>query len=334
MGRNGLQKRPNHVTDNYDVEPVTSLKKIKENLPTQHVDEPIYSGSLDMVSEVVIIYHYGGYFEIWPSKEYVSGHLMNTTMDIDFMSYFDMLDDLKKHCKFTVLDGDKFFYLRGDKIMNEYDGLVECCDDLDVKDMLSSYKMHKEKPIEIYTLSKNYDVFENTSLEENNYRDNVPEEVNETIEEHGPTNTTYSKIVKRKTREPTRCLKIIKLKEGEKVCLQFDEDNQAIGDNATQFIWFLGQTVRSRSCCPLKVNCLKEIEQDKIEHMWDIVLEKLDFDVSEERKDPILRHMSDLYIDYRHKMKQKYFDKKTTYQLRLRNKPDRVNLPTSLTQQA
>ncbi|PHT45573.1 hypothetical protein CQW23_14731 [Capsicum baccatum] len=173
-----------------DVESVMSFKKTssKENLPKQHVDESIYSGNVDMVSEVTIIYHYGGYFKFRLSKEYVSGHLMNTTMDIDFMSYFDMLDDLKKHCKFFILDGDKFFYLRGDKIMNDYDGLVECCDDSDVKDMLFSYKMYKEKPIEIYTLSKNYDIFEDPSLEENNYRDNVSEGVNEAVEEHEPTN--------------------------------------------------------------------------------------------------------------------------------------------------
>ncbi|KAM3233192.1 hypothetical protein P3L10_018551 [Capsicum annuum] len=154
---------------------------------------------------------------------------MNTTMAIDFMSYFDLLDDLKKHCKFTVLDGDKFFYLRGDKIMNDYDGLVECCDDSDVKDMLSSYKMHKKKPIVIYTLSKNYDIFENTSLEENNYRDNVSEEVNEAAEENEPTNFAGSNIVKRKTRGPTRCLKIINLQEREKVSVQFDKDHQTTG---------------------------------------------------------------------------------------------------------
>ncbi|KAM3308580.1 hypothetical protein P3S67_010324 [Capsicum chacoense] len=135
MGRNCLRKKLNCGADNNDVElftsfkktsdkeslrdvePVTSFKKTsskerlrdvesimsfkktssKENLPKQHVDESIYSGNVDMVSEVTIIYHYGGYFKFRPSKEYVSGHLMNTTMDIDFMSYFDMLDDLKKH---------------------------------------------------------------------------------------------------------------------------------------------------------------------------------------------------------------------------------------------
>ncbi|XP_016465058.1 uncharacterized protein LOC107787951 [Nicotiana tabacum] len=55
--------------------------------------------------------------------------------------------------------------------------------------------------------------------------------------------------------------------------------------------------------------------------MWDIILEKFNFDVSEGRKGAILGHMSDLYRDYRHKLKNKYFDSKATYQLRLQNKP-------------
>lgn len=278
---------------------------------------------MNMISDVAISYHYGGYFIFSPSRKYVSGHMMKTSMDIDFVSYFDLLDDLKKHCKFAVLDGDRFFYLRGDKIISDYDGLVECRDDSDVMNMFFSYKMYKEKPIEIYTLSKNYDIFE--SPEEDSYTNNVSEEVSEAIaEEHEPTNSTGSNIVKRKTRGPTRCMKIINLQEGEKLHVEFDEDHQAIGENATQFIWFLGQTVRSRSCCPLKVNGWKEIEQDKVDHMWDIVLEKFNFDVSEVRKGAILGHMSDLYRDSRHKLKKRYFDSKTTYQLRLRNKPKLV----------
>jgi len=81
-------------------------------------------------------------------------------------------------------------------------------------------------------------------------------------------------VVGKKTRGPTRCIKIINLPEGQKLYVQFDEDNQAIGENATQFIWFLGQTVRSRSC-PLKVNGWKEIEENKIDHMWDIILVRI-----------------------------------------------------------
>ncbi|KAH0658019.1 hypothetical protein KY289_026767 [Solanum tuberosum] len=84
-------------------------------------------------------------------------------------------------------------------------------------------------------------------------------------------------------------------------------------------------TVRSQSC-PLKVNGWKEIEENKIDHMWDIILEKISFDVFEDRKYAIIGHMSDLYRDYRHKMKSKYFDSKASYQLRLRNKPKRVSI--------
>nr|XP_016466879.1 PREDICTED: uncharacterized protein LOC107789554 [Nicotiana tabacum] len=52
--------------------------------------------------------------------------------------------------------------------------------------------------------------------------------------------------------------------------------------------------------------------------------EKFNFDVSEGRKSAILGKMSDLYRDYRYKLKKKYFDSKAGYQLRLRNKPKLV----------
>lgn len=45
----------------------------------------------------------------------------------------------------------------------------------------------------------------------------------------------------------------------------------------------------------------------------------------EDRKYAIIGHMSDLYRDYRHKMKSKYFDSKASYQLRLQNKLKRVS---------
>nr|XP_016471424.1 PREDICTED: uncharacterized protein LOC107793562 [Nicotiana tabacum] len=168
--------------------------------------------------------------------------------------------------------------------------------------------MHKERPIEIFALLKN-DIFMSTSLGENSSRGNESEKVME-AKEHESTNSTCSNAVKRKTRGPTRCVEIINLQEGQKLSVEFDEDHQAI--------------VRSRTCCPLKVNSWKEIEQDKINHMWDIVLEKFNFDVSEGRKSAILGKMSDLYRDYRYKLKKKYFDSKAGYQLRLRNKPKLV----------
>ncbi|WCJ24589.1 hypothetical protein M5689_006538 [Euphorbia peplus] len=66
--------------------------------------------------------------------------------------------------------------------------------------------------------------------------------------------------------------------------IEFDEDNQAVGENSTDFIWYLGQTVRSRACCPLQVKEWKEIENTIIEHMWNIVLEKFYFEEPEQKK--------------------------------------------------
>lgn len=81
-------------------------------------------------------------------------------------------------------------------------------------------------------------------------------------------------IVIKKCREPTQFIKIINLWKWKKLSVEFDENNQAIGENATKFIWFLGQTVRSRSW-PLKVDGWKEIEDNKIDHIWDIILVRI-----------------------------------------------------------
>ena len=81
--------------------------------------------------------------------------------------------------------------------------------------------------------------------------------------------------MKKKTRGPTRCLKIIGLETGEKLHVEFDEDFQPIGENSTNFIWFLGQTIRNRTCCPLQVKEWKNIEDRFLDHMWDVILVSL-----------------------------------------------------------
>jgi len=144
---------------------------------------------MDTQDEIEISYNYDGYFIFSPSRKHVSGQLIKTSMDIDFVSYFDLLDDLKKQCKFDILEGDKFFYLRGDRTINDYDGLVECRDDSDVKNMIVSYKMHKGKSFEIYTLPKDCDIIISTSLEESIPSNDVSEEVI-VMEEHQSSNAT------------------------------------------------------------------------------------------------------------------------------------------------
>ncbi|WMV55928.1 hypothetical protein MTR67_049313 [Solanum verrucosum] len=192
MGRKALRKKVNCLIDNDDMVPPENsrIAPVKENLPTQHVEELIYRGNVDTLSEVEINYYYGGYFIFSPSRKYVNGHLKKTNMDIDFVSYFNLLDDLKKHCKFDIFEGDKKIYLRGDRVINDYVGLVEYGDDSDVRNMMVSYKMHKKKLIEIFTLSKNYNIVMNTSLGEHDARDNTSEEVNEvSMEEHELANS-------------------------------------------------------------------------------------------------------------------------------------------------
>ncbi|OIT31579.1 hypothetical protein A4A49_64256, partial [Nicotiana attenuata] len=136
MGKNDFWKKTNRLTDNRDSEPVKSSKKlsIDENLLTQPVEELVYPGNCNMIIvEKEISYYYGGHFVFSPSRKYVGGHLKNTNIDVDFISFFDLLDDLKEYCNFNICEGDKFFYLRGDRIISDYDGLVECHDDEDIK---------------------------------------------------------------------------------------------------------------------------------------------------------------------------------------------------------
>ncbi|MCD7465224.1 hypothetical protein HAX54_000817, partial [Datura stramonium] len=85
--------------------------------------------------------------------------------------------------------GEELLY-QGDRVISDYDGLEECRDDSNVRNMILSYKMHKEKPIEIYTLSQDYDIFMSTFLGENSSRNNVLEEVNEAAVEEHKTNST------------------------------------------------------------------------------------------------------------------------------------------------
>ena len=73
--------------------------------------------------------------------------------------------------------------------MSNSDGLVECRNDSDVRDMIVSYRMHKKKSIEIYTLPKDYDITISASIEESISRNDAPAEV-EVMEEHESPNST------------------------------------------------------------------------------------------------------------------------------------------------
>ena len=107
------------------------------------------------ISKKAIRYHYGGYFIFSPCRTYVNGCMREREYDIDFISYFDILDDLRG-CGFDVLKGDRFYYLKGDCALTDNNGLIEIIDDGDVKNMLDSYQKDDWKPIDIFTLSPNF----------------------------------------------------------------------------------------------------------------------------------------------------------------------------------
>ncbi|KAF3680101.1 putative RING-H2 finger protein ATL71-like [Capsicum annuum] len=89
------------------------------------------------------------------------------------------------------MGGDKFFYLRGDRTISDYDGLVECRDDSDVRDMIVSNRMHKRKSIEFYTLPKNCDITISASFEKNIPRNDALAEVMVMEEHESPNSTGY-----------------------------------------------------------------------------------------------------------------------------------------------
>ncbi|KAF3646477.1 hypothetical protein FXO38_19141 [Capsicum annuum] len=73
--------------------------------------------------------------------------------------------------------------------MSDYNGLVECCDDSDVRDVIVSYRMRKRKSIEIYTLPKDCDITISASFEESIPRNDASAEV-VVMEEHESPNST------------------------------------------------------------------------------------------------------------------------------------------------
>lgn len=63
---------------------------------------------------------------------------MKTSIGVDCICFFDMVDDLKRHC---ILEGDDFFSIcEVIELSGDYDGLVERREDSNVKIMYISYE--------------------------------------------------------------------------------------------------------------------------------------------------------------------------------------------------
>ncbi|GAB2220844.1 hypothetical protein Droror1_Dr00008522 [Drosera rotundifolia] len=94
----------------------------------------------------------------------------------------------------------------------------------------------------------------------------------ETVADDAERNGSYS-LINRKKRGPTRCLKLIALPVGEKLKVEFDDSNQPIGENATDFIWYLGSIARNRFLCPQQqIQVFKDIRSHMVDRIWDSVM--------------------------------------------------------------
>ena len=135
---------------------------------------------MDMPKTKTIRYHYGGHFIFSPKRIYVNEKIKEKCdIDIDFITYFDLLDHLKKYCDFKVLEGDKFYYLKPTSAVSDSDGLIEVIDDGGVRNMLASYKRYTWKPIDIYTLSREHDM--STTSENYGFTNNASREISHTF---------------------------------------------------------------------------------------------------------------------------------------------------------
>ncbi|KAJ8435989.1 hypothetical protein Cgig2_013798 [Carnegiea gigantea] len=72
----------------------------------------------------------------------------------------------------------------------------------------------------------------------------------------------HNRPIKRK-RGDVCCRKLIDLQPGEKLQVDFDQDCHPVGANSSIFTFYLGQTVRNRTCCPLAVPEWKYIESGR-----------------------------------------------------------------------
>ncbi|OIT08889.1 hypothetical protein A4A49_55633, partial [Nicotiana attenuata] len=78
----------------------------------------------------------------------------------------------------------------------------------------------------------------------------------------------------KKVRGTNRCKKVAGLKAGEKLRVTFYH-NRVVGQHQASFTRHLGILVRDRNMCPLRVHSWADIEEYKLQHMWEAVTIKI-----------------------------------------------------------
>ncbi|KAH0725217.1 hypothetical protein KY284_001082 [Solanum tuberosum] len=74
----------------------------------------------------------------------------------------------------------------------------------------------------------------------------------------------------RKVRGSNKCKEVASLEIGQKLKVTF-YNNRMVGTNSNLFSKHLGKIVGDRNICPLGVSSWHDINQEKLNHMWEAV---------------------------------------------------------------
>nr|XP_016461044.1 PREDICTED: uncharacterized protein LOC107784425 isoform X1 [Nicotiana tabacum] len=102
----------------------------------------------------------------------------------------------------------------------------------------------------------------------------------------------------KKVRGKNRCKNVLGLKVEKMLSVTFYQ-NRVVGKNSTSFVRHLGILVRDRNKCPLRVHSWADIEEYKLDHMWEVVTDKFDSADINCQRDNVLKHMRRLWNNWR-----------------------------------
>ncbi|KAG6483620.1 hypothetical protein ZIOFF_060271 [Zingiber officinale] len=121
-------------------------------------------------------------------------------------------------------------------------------------------------------------------------------------------------------RGKNKCGTVCKLKNGEKLLINFYM-GRAVGLNHQAFTRHLGIIVRDGNICPVRVLAWNKIGEDAKNHMWAAVTDKFKNDDIELYREATLKHMQQLWKNWRCEMNSKFVKPCKTRQEVLQNVP-------------
>ncbi|KAJ1435169.1 putative transposase, Ptta/En/Spm, plant [Sesbania bispinosa] len=137
----------------------------------------------------------------------------------------------------------------------------------------------------------------------------------------------YAKVgtSKKRTRGPTRCLKIHARSIEERQEVTLDEGGEPIGPNdkvVSDLSYFLGTVARNGNFCPLIYTSFKALTKEERERIWGYVNEK--FIIPEIGKKAVFARINDAWRRYKNFIKNKYFLNYPSLKERLKNRPKSI----------